>query len=243
MKYARLILGLAAFAAVATSVSHAQETPADSLVASPFPAANASLSLDQKIDRLGEDVTEIKKDVKTIRRELVESPLGNRAWGIEINPLSVLFASEGAGLAGTVSNFSWSRSAEVAFPVYYSMGNSDDRTSVFQVDAQYRRFLGEAQRGFYLSGFTRFQHARYESYDYSVFYEEDSEMRTINRLGIGFGLGGRIFSRPGFYWGWNLSFGRFLLGDKIGEDEMPSGPYLLGDLIIDAELLKIGFAF
>lgn len=247
MKYARLILRLAVLTAVATSVSQAQEPPADSLVASPFPAAaapNASPTLDHKIDRLGEDVTEIKKDVKTIRTELVESPLGNRAWGVEVSPLGLLFVDEGVALSGTVSNFSWDRSAEVAFPVYYIGGSNDNRTSIFQVDAQYRRFLGQAQRGFYLSGFTRFQHARYESYDYSDFFgEEEGEMRTINRLGIGFGLGGRIFSRPGFYWGWNLSLGRYLVGDKIAEDEIPESLFLLGDLILDVELLKIGFAF
>jgi hypothetical protein len=240
MKHALPILSL--LTVLAASRAQAQEAPIDTLVASPFPAS--APSLDQKIDRLGADVTEIKKDVRSMRTELVESPLGNRAWGVEVSPLGILFAGEGVALSGTVSNFSWDRSAEVAFPIYYDAGNGDDRSSVFQLDAQYRRFLGGAQRGFYLSGFTRFQHARVESYDAWYYEEEAGESRTINRLGIGFGLGGRIFSRPGLYWGWNLSLGRFLVGDKLNADDLTGdSPFLLGDLILDAELLKIGFAF
>ena len=220
------------------------QAPADSLIPSPFVSADTARTLDQKIDRLGTDVAVIKQDVKVVRNELVESPLGNRSWGAELNPLGILFLDEGIGLSGTVSNFSWDRSAEIAFPFYFSNGTAGgNESSVFHVDAQYRRFLRGVQRGFYLSGLVRLEHARYESWD-AWYYEAPTGSTTINRLGVGFGLGGRIFSRAGLYWGWNVSVGRFLVGDKIPAGDMPDNPYLaMGDLILDVELLKIGFAF
>jgi len=226
---------------LAVSFSAAQEAQPDSLVPSPFPSSSQSPTLDQKIDRLSTDVTEVKKDVRVIRDETVESRLGNRKWGVEVSPFGLLFLDQGGALSGTVSNFSWDRSAEIAFPFYYAADAESYGTTVFNLDAQYRRFLSDRQRGFYISGFTRFQHGSYQSSNY---YTYTDERRTINRLGIGAGIGGRIFSRSGFYWGWNISYGRFLVGDKIRGSGMPDSFFMLTeDLILDVELVKIGFAF
>jgi len=189
----------------------------------------------EKIDRMAVQVDEIHKDV-------VQSPIADKNWGVELDPLYLLFFDKGGGFSGTISNFSLNRSAEVAFPFTYE-GNSDDQGShAFNIDAQYRYFLSGRQKGFYISGLTRFQTASYHNI---IFLDStDGGRKTLNRLGIGFGIGYRIFSRAGWYWGWNLSLGRYIVGDKVGGSDLPSLPSLwMKDLILDVELLKIGFAF
>ena len=234
--YAYLITLPLLFGAVATQAQAPQPFPRDSLVQPPeFPR-----TLDQKIDRIGEDVTDIKRDVRTLHSDLVESPISSREWGVEFSPLGLLWAGRSLSLAGTVSNFSWNRSAEIAFPIYFHTETGDEGTRILSIDAQYRRFLGSAQRGFYLSGFARYQNARYGTFDYLA---ERNTIKTLNRMGIGFGIGSRIFSHSRFYWGWNISLGRFIVGNQIGEYDYPDNLSLLRDgLIVDLELLKIGFA-
>jgi hypothetical protein len=64
-----------------------------------------------------------------------------------------------------------------------------------------------------------------------------------SKLGIGVGLGYRIFSYRGLYWGTSISFGRYL----IGKNNKFSGGFLTYDddnqYILDIELLKFGWAF
>jgi hypothetical protein len=188
-----------------------------------------------KIDRMAVQVDEIHKDV-------VQSPIADKNWGVELDPLYLLFFDKGGGISGTVSNFSLNRSAELAFPFTYE-GNSEDQGShAFNIDAQYRYFLSGRQKGFYISGLTRFQTASYRNI---IFFDSaNGGRKTLNRMGVGFGIGSRIFSRAGWYWGWNLSVGRYIAGDKVGDGDLPSLPSLwMKDLILDLEILKIGFAF
>ncbi|MBW8886847.1 MAG: hypothetical protein JF616_03725 [Fibrobacteres bacterium] len=188
-----------------------------------------------KIDRMAVQVDEIHKDV-------VQSPIADKNWGVEVDPLYLLFFDKGGGFSGTISNFSLNRSAELAFPFTYEANSDDQSSHAFTIDAQYRYFLSGRQKGFYISGLTRFQNASY--HNILVFDSTNGGRKTLNRMGVGFGIGGRIFSRMGLYWGWNVSLGRYFVGDKVGDGDLPSLPSLwMKDLILDVELLKIGFAF
>ncbi len=234
MKFFSLLAALffLCFAAVGVHANGSQAGPADS-----------GRTVDQKIDHMGNKIDDI-------HQAIVESPLGERKWGVEIDPVTLLF---GYDLAGTVSNFSLDRSAEIAFPYEIAikdMGTTDDGRSLgkdylFNLDAHYRYFMSGRQRGFYISGFARFQHATYHDLFSTFAYSGDSiETKTLNRAGIGFEIGSRIFSRKGFYWGWSLSTGRFLAGNNPTDGDLPDLPSLwTGDFIFDAELMKIGFAF
>ena len=61
-----------------------------------------------------------------------------------------------------------------------------------------------------------------------------------SKAGIYIGIGYRYFSQSGWYWGTNILVGRFFSNDDrdiidVGTDEEK--------FILDAELLKIGYAF
>jgi len=62
-------------------------------------------------------------------------------------------------------------------------------------------------------------------------------------LVLGVGIGYRIFSYKGLYWGTSVSFGRYI----VGENNKFHGSFLdINDdakYIIDFELLKFGFAW
>jgi len=197
--------------------------------------------VERKLDRMDDKLDEIHDDVRVIRREVVDSPLGNRKWGVEFNPARPLvFAGDALTLSGGVSNFSWDRSAEVAFPFVLWVFGGDDG-AIFSQDVHYRHFLSGHQRGFYLGGYARYQYARYTEFDLTT---DDPQERSLNRAGLAFELGSRVFSRKGLYWGWSVSLGRFIVGDQMDEESFPDNPFLWADdLILDIELLKVGFAF
>lgn len=197
--------------------------------------------VERKLDRMDDKLDEIHDDVRVIRREVVDSPLGKRKWGVEFNPARPLvFAGDALTLSGGVSNFSWDRSAEIAFPFVLWVFGGDDG-SVFTQDVHYRHFLGESQRGFYIGGYARYQYAQYKEFDFT---NNDTRECSVNRAGLAFELGGRVFSRKGLYWGWSASLGRYFVGDRIDDESFPDNPFLwAGDLILDIELLKVGFAF
>jgi hypothetical protein len=219
------------FAAGLALASGAEQSP---------PAADSAGTFERKVDRMSGKVDDIHEDTRVIRRELVESPLGNRSWGVEINPARLLFISEGLDISGTVSNFSLNRSAELSVPFVYTDGNGDSPYTILTVGAHYRHFLGGRQRGFYLGGLARYQYAEYLSQP--LFAEPREKM--LSRAGIAFEIGYRIFSRSGIYWGCSLAAGRYMVGGEVGESEWPNvGALWFKDLILDVELLKLGFAF
>lgn len=191
--------------------------------------------------RIEQKLDAIHDDVRVLRSEVVESPLGNRKWGIEFNPARPLvFAGDALSLSGGVSNFSWNREAEVAFPFVLWIF-SDDQGSIYTQDVHYRHFLSGRQRGFYVGGYARYQYAHYGQV---TFTNNAEPKRSINRGGLAFELGGRVFSRSGLYWGWSVSLGRYIVGDELDTDGFPNNPFLwTGDLILDVEVLKLGFAF
>ena len=88
-------------------------------------------------------------------------PLEGKKYGIEFNPAGFLLSTtsdEGFTITGSLSLFSVSESAEIAFPIYYSQGKNDLR--IFHFDSHYRNFTGKHRNGFYLSSGIRFTQLR-----------------------------------------------------------------------------------
>ena len=172
-------------------------------------------------------------------------PLEGKKYGIEFNPAHFLLSTiedEGFTLTGSVSLFSVSKSAEIAFPIFYKMGEDDLR--IFHFDSHYRNFTGKHRNGFYLSSGIRFTQLRgREREGNSIFnwnLDESNEITSVRKIGLIFGIGYRIFGRNGWYWGISLFGGRYFTDTESsivgagGADEKA---------IIDMELLKIGKTF
>jgi hypothetical protein len=166
------------------------------------------------------------------------SPLAIRSWGLEISPLYPL-VYRGHGVAGTVSNFSVDRFAELALPYLYLV-NSDD-TRLVHMDVHYRRFISGSQSGFYVSGFARYQHVVY--FDAEPPADTDWQRTRLDRLGAGLGIGTRVFWTSGFYYGCGVSFGRYFSGNPVDSDYPDHLAIWSGRKILDFEFLKIGYAF
>jgi hypothetical protein len=173
-------------------------------------------------------------------------PLANKTAGVEFDPAYLLLASanDQLVLSGGFSWFSADRNAEIAFPLFFRNAGKDDTDPItFSVDSQYRRFLGQHQGGFYLSASVRYQylHGRQDA-DAIPFFSTgtNGEKITLHKLGAGFGIGYRYFSRSGLYWGTSLTVGRYF----TGTDKQIQGVDLLnGKGYVDVELLKFGIAF
>ncbi len=138
--------------------------------------------------------------------------------------------------------FYWDRGAEVSFP--FQILNEENNQN-FTLDMHYRKFLGEAQKGFYLSGFGRYGYLsqKYLSSETATFLENKNF--TDSRFGIGVGIGYRIYSKSGLYWGTSFNIGRYLIYAEPADDLFQGLGFLsgLGKGIFDIELLKFGYAF
>ena len=194
-----------------------------------------------------ENVVEEKLDKiynlqKKMYEETKQSPLDDKSVGIELNLFRLLMIDESRSMSGTVSLFAVDRKAEIAFPFYGLFPKDNEYYNTITLDCHYRFFLKNTQNGLYLSAFTRFAHLYgYKSNNY-YYYEEGRDKAEATKLGFGFGVGYRIFSYRGFYWGTSLSFGRYVIGKNDVFNE-----YLIYDddreMIIDFEFLKFGWAF
>lgn len=181
---------------------------------------------------------------KKIYREVKNEPLADKKFGVEFNFVRLLLMNEAFSLSGSFSVFNVNRHAELAFPVYYQHPKNSADLTEFTLDCHYRYFLGRYQNGFYLSAFTRYAYLNGTLGDNELFESPSPGIKdTEHKLGIGVGLGYRIFSYKGLYWGTSLSFGRYI----IGQSKKFAGDFLSLDddeeYILDVELLKFGFAF
>ena len=211
------------------------------------------MTTDEKIDSIYITSKEILKIVK-------DEPLADKKYGIEINIFRLLFFGSSVdlynhSLSGGFSLFDIDRNAEIAFPIFYSNPSSNDEDEYwdnehirqFTLDCHYRRFLGKTQKGFYISGFIRYANLRGylctgDDYWYGYDDEDERVKDTVNKIGIGVGIGFRIFSYKGFYWGTSLNLGRYL----IGENNKFYDSYWYdndSEIIFNFELLKFGWAF
>ena len=191
---------------------------------------------DARVDSVIANQERILANQEAILADTGSEPLAGKTFGVEFNPAMALGSLGGSDfiyLAGGASFFGISRSAEVAVPVLY-YGTSE--FNYFGVSGRYRKFLGRHQKGFFLSGGVSFRSVNTEIYDFDTDTTTDDSFRNV---GVSFGLGYRIFSHSGFYWGTSLSVGRYF-GDS---DEVDSGLVSGGSLLIDFEILKFGYAF
>ncbi|MEA3475704.1 MAG: hypothetical protein U9R23_04605 [Candidatus Cloacimonadota bacterium] len=215
---------------------------------------NSNLNTNEKVDSIYVLQQKIYKTVKN-------QPLADKKYGIEFNIFRLIFFGSDTNLlnhtlSGGFSIFNIDRQAEIAFPIFYS--NPENKWGIewydeinylrqFTLDCHYRRFLGHSQNGFYISGFVRYANIRgYEYYYWGDGKDDDSvnsKMSSENKLGIGIGIGYRIFSCKGFYWGTSLNLGRYF----FGENDRYIGQFLWYDndneVIFNFELLKFGWAF
>jgi len=172
----------------------------------------------------------------------------SKSFGIELSPISLITMKEEAvDIYGAFSMFGIDPKAEFAFPFsYHSRKESDwyDFEATFQsfsIDGQYRRFLNGVQNGLFFSVGCRYTYEKGVDMEQS-WYVSEGDYFTRHKLGIGFGIGYRLFTKSNFYWGVNLFGGRYFTGDDIDIDDL-SGASLDQSLFISLELLKFGYSF
>ncbi len=185
--------------------------------------------------------------------------LQGRKNGVEFNfPRILTYTKDWISMSGTYSRFNHQNKTEIALPwLIAKYGRGDDTLTTKSIDLHYRQFLGDELNGFYLSAFTRLGHFKGKKYKEGtrqtspggVYSAPDTEDYSKFRVGIGVGLGVRIFPKnKRMYWGSGLIIGRYLdLDDNefINDgDTSFAGPFAeSSSIIIDLELLKFGYAF
>ena len=178
-------------------------------------------------------------------KKTINSPLNNRKNGVELNLARLLMLSDNyTSLSVTYSRFDHEEGVEWAYPVYFlnEKNMSGQQTNVTTLDVHYRKFLGDSVRGFYISGFSRLTHINGpigEDYVFSTDEEQGKQGSEI-KLGVGVGIGYRIFSTKNYYWGTSLSVGRNFLGEN---DKFTNAFIDDSEFIFDMELLKFGYSF
>jgi len=183
---------------------------------------------------------------KQMNKRLDKNPLKDKTFGVELNLFRLLSIDEAFTISGGFSLFDIDRRAELAFPIYIQLPQENYELTAVTVDGHYRYFLGERQGGFYVSAFSRLAYLNGISNDnYSI--DENATIQgskeSVLKVGLGVGIGYRIFSYKGIYWGTSLSVGRYFIGKN---DNFYSSFLDINDdasMILDIELLKFGWAF
>ena len=216
------------------------------------------------LERIEKKIDVIAAQSNNSTRINIEQPLGDRTEGFEFNFFRLLTLGEDeTSLSGTYSFFNTENNTEIALPFMFSSADhtsyygydvidNNEKLTSFTIDAHYRKYLGHRLDGFYISAFVRAAYlngVKGESDGYSshsqqegfTHYNKGSELK----LGLGFGIGYRIISDSGYYWGASLSLGKYLVGesDIFLDAEGMSATLDDEEFIIDVELLKFGFAF
>jgi hypothetical protein len=195
---------------------------------------------------------------KTLDAVQYDEPLADKTMGIELDPAYILYSSAGDYLTipGTISFFNVSRRAELAFPFFYKNGTShgnngasgsnyDIPLTLLNIDATWRQFIGKHQDGLYFSGGLRYTYIKGvggNGVDLGIFSINFGRgvPLTVSKIGAHFGLGYRVFTKSGFYWGTSLIIGRYFSNDTRDVQDVTLDD---SKLIFDMELLKFGFAF
>lgn len=226
------------------------------LIIAPIPAVAQDTTAAAKID----SILIYQRAMMEMQQKIYDDvhyvePLANKVAGIELNIARLLVSSgqDYLTVSGTFSLFSVSRSAELAFPIFYQHGTKRTTESFYNnsyevpltllnLDATYRRFLGRHQDGFYFSVGTRYTYIKgIEGTDFLFFSSNSSGPEvTTRKVGAYFGIGYRYFTQSGFYWGTSLIYGRYFSGDQQDIQEVTFDD---SKTIIDIELLKFGFVF
>lgn len=215
----------------------------------PLVASAQDSTANAKLDTVIRYQKEMSKQEGEIYNEVVryKDPLENKRFGIEFNPAYFLVSSSQSYLvlSGGFSLFDIDRHAEITCPIFFQSGTpkKEHDLTLWNQDLIYRRFLGQHQDGFYISGGLRFTHIRGEQSDFSIFgigIGSSSNTITTDKLGAMFGIGYRYFSSSGLYWGVSVVYGAY-----FSADERSISGVTLDDTktILDLELLKFGYAF
>jgi len=178
--------------------------------------------------------------------------------GVEINLLRLLLNQDDyyKSFSGTVSFFNKYLNSEIAFPFLALQMDQENHIleefSVATIDAQYRQYTNKKLEGFYISAFLRLTALRgFVGEDDICFECEDTQLPLTKemerKVGVGLGVGYRIPTKYGFYWGASLQIGRNIKGesDKFVEhaNELYVSEWDDSATIFDIELLKVGLAF
>ena len=179
-----------------------------------------------------------------------DNPLKGKKFGVELDiPFLIysLFATESFVYNAGFSYFDTKNKNEYALPfIYY--GYLEDK--VFRINGHFRKYVGNTLKGFYIGGFAAISFVQFKGEYYAVNYgnarNPSNDIRiysippsTDTKFGIGVEIGGKIISYKGWYWGWNLGIGKYIISNDIVKG------FLMFDnnLILDSELLKLGYAF
>ena len=228
------------------------------------------LSTNEKIDSINITQKGNSKKLNRNNETVKYNPLADKKWGVEVNLFRLLVSDENLkhSFSGGVSLFNIDRHAEITFQIYYSysifsywcctkeFNFNEIPVQQLILDSHYRRFLGRTQKGFFISGFIRYANLggikEEDVYNYWNNIGEEPKFLTENKLGIGFGIGYRLFLKNGFYWGVSLNIGRYFIGkdnifyhkwyDPVGPEELLHPTNDIG-IIFSFEIFKIGWAF
>ena len=171
------------------------------------------------------------------------------SWGVEVNPFRLLIlGSDWQSFSGTISHFDNENGIEIAMPILYSKEKNnyyyndayEDTETALNIDLHYRKyFSGNRTEGAYLGAFGRYTYLDGKVWD-------QGQYATVEKFGLGGEVGYRvkdIFDTL-FYWGVSLSLGGYIGSDN---DIFNSSGFALGiddnKLILDVELLKVGYEF
>ena len=210
------------FSFISTFIFSQEEVSQDSLM-----IILDSLKINQQ--KMLENQQKILNEVKYI------DPLVGKKYGLEINPIGLLFSSvrggEGFTFRAGIAIFPDSLKGEINFPIYYrNYESSSEIEKVFQIDSQYRGFIGKHRKGFYFSSGLRYlsrEREYKETVEGIISWISDSEYNK-DHFGLTFGIGFRLYGKAGWYWGAGMYGGRYLTTDKP---------------IFEIELLKFGMYF
>ena len=161
--------------------------------------------------------------------------------GVEINPFRlILIDGSWRSASGSLSIFDYTNSAEITIPVLYS---HESDFKLLTLDIHYRKFIENRVGGLYMSAIGRVASLEGELRD-SKRDNSGENYAKVTKLGLGLGIGYRLFSKSSrWYWGVGLIAGRYLGSDNDIFDSSSLSAIDDAPIFIDIELLKIGYKF
>jgi len=186
--------------------------------------------------------------------QITFSPYLNTKYkvGFELNPGLLLYASdkEATVISAGISVFPNNRKTELSIPIIYEYSRTDDWFNgnyfgkSINLEFHYRYYLIGKMGGIYNSVGLKYNYAYLEPEEDPEVEYEYFKKETVSRLGLGFGVGYRIFSDDRLYWGIGIFLGRYIIGRDISDKISVSSMFTRDEnLFVTIQLLKFGFAF